>query len=117
MSALKGNLSVKTIWGKVVLQLKERKQIALHVACGDITDVELKDNSLIINVTENVLAGLLEEGKREIERAISWQGLDLKVIVNLKEKFSTKADKDIEKLNQIFEEVKVVEKKTKMIWR
>lgn len=117
MTALNGKLSVKTIWGKVVLQLKERKQIALHVACGDITDVELSGNSLIINVTESVLAGMLEDGRKEIERAISWQGLDLKVVINLKEKASSAGEQDIEKLNQIFDDVKVIEKKIKLVWR
>ena len=38
------NASSRTVWGKVVLFLKEHKFIALHVACGDITDVDIMDN-------------------------------------------------------------------------
>ena len=77
-------MSAKNIWGKVVLYLRENREVALHVACGDITDVELKGNDFIINVNDGMLQNLLIEGKREIERAISWQGLELNVIFNIK---------------------------------
>ncbi len=114
MTANKGNISAKTIWGKVVLLLKEKRQIALHVACGDITDVELKEDKFIINVKENMLAHILEEGKVQIERAISWQGFELKVIVNLKEKEVLPEDEDIEKLKEIFDDLIIIDNKN---WR
>lgn len=117
MTTAKGNLSVRTIWGKVVLYLKEHRQVALHVACGDITDVKLEDGKLVINVTERVLAGLLTEGKSEIERALRWQGLDMEAVIVIKEIESSEGERDIKKLNEVFDNVTVVEKKTKIIWR
>ena len=51
-----------------MLYLKQRKQIALHVACGDITDVELKNGKFIINVYDGMLLNLLNAGKNEIEQ-------------------------------------------------
>ena len=63
-----------------MLFLKEHRQIALHVACGDITDVALDGNNFIINIEDGMMQNLLNEGKREIESALRWQGLDLNVI-------------------------------------
>lgn len=110
-------MSVKTIWGKVVLYLKDHHEVALHVACGDITDVELSNGKLIINVIERVIVSSLEEGKGKIERALRWQGLELEVEVRLKEVESGKAEKDIKKLKGIFEDVKIEKKKNIINWR
>lgn len=99
---MQGKLSAKTVWGKVVLFLKEHKEIALHVACGDITDVEFKGNTLCINVYDGMLANLLKEGLREIENALRWQGLDMPVEVNVKKIEQSEEEQDIEKLKNIF---------------
>ena len=109
--------SVKTVWGKIVLYLKEHKQIALHVACGDITDVQLTDDKLIINTFAGTLVRLLEEGKREIERALRWQGLDLDVEIKIKELDIDPAQKDIQKLQEVFDDVTIIKKRHKLIWR
>ena len=49
-----------------MLYLKEHRQVALHVACGDITDISLSDGKFTINILEKMIASLLEEGRREI---------------------------------------------------
>ena len=59
-------LSPRVVWGKVVLYLKEHKFIALHVACGDITNVSIDSNKFIITVDDGMLINLLKEGKREM---------------------------------------------------
>ena len=100
-----GNLSAKTVWGKVVLFLKEHRHIALHVACGDITDVALDGDRFIVNVYDGTLVNLLTEGRREIESALRWQGLEQKLVVNVKEVEYTKVEKDLQRLNQVFEKV------------
>lgn len=102
MTAVAKNLSVKTIWGKVVLFLKEHRQIALHVACGDITDVELQGQELVINVLDGMLVNLLNDGKREIENALRWQGLDLSVRVNIKKEQRSKEEEDLLTLKKTF---------------
>ena len=84
--------------------LKEHIQIALHVACGDITDVELENNTLIINIEDGMMLNLLTEGKREIESALRWQGLDFNVAINVKKIEKSPSEKDIEKLKEIFGE-------------
>ncbi len=95
------SLSAKTVWGKVVLFLKERKMVALHVACGDITDVEIDGGKLIVKVKEGMIVDLLKEGRREIESALRWQGLDLRLeIETIKEKIDPIVE-DINKLKKM----------------
>lgn len=85
-----------------MLFLKEHKEVALHVACGDITDVEIKDGRLNLTASDNTMLSLLESGKREIERALSWQGLDLVVELHEKKKEPSKAEQDLKKLTKLF---------------
>lgn len=108
MQAYTGSLSAKNIWGKIVLYLKERRQIALHVACGDITDVELKDNNLIINITDGMMYDLLNDGKRELESALRWQGLELNIVINVKKVELSSQEKDIKKLKELFGDYLIV---------
>lgn len=95
-------LSSKTIWGKVVLFLKEHHEIALHVACGDITDVEIEGENLVINVYDGMLVGLLDGGKREIENALRWQGLDMNVKINIKTEERSRDEQDLLTLKKNF---------------
>ena len=82
--------------------------MALHIACGDITEVEIKDGRLKLVATDNTMFSLLEEGKREIERALSWQGLDLVVDIQERKKEPSKVEQDLKKLNKLFgEKVKI----------
>lgn len=91
-----------------MLYLKERRRIALQVACGDITDVELKENKLIINISDGMIYNLLSEGKRELENALKWQGLDLEIDINVKKEELSTQEKDIEKLKDLFGENLVI---------
>ena len=86
----------------MVLFLKEHRQVALHVACGDITDVQIDANNLIINANDGMLINLLNDGKREIENALRWQGLELNVEISIKKENITKEDEDIKKLKETF---------------
>lgn len=90
-----------------MLYLKEHKQIALHVACGDITDVAIEGGKFIINLFDGMLINLIQEGKREIERALSWQGLDLAVVVNCKQEILSTSQQDLKRLNEVFDEVQI----------
>lgn len=49
-----------------------------------------------------MLQNLLIDGKREIERAISWQGLELNVVFNIKKIIKSENEQDLEKLNNFF---------------
>ncbi len=89
------------MWGKIVLFLKEHRQVALHVACGDITDVSIDGDRLVVNAGEGMLAQILKDGRREIENALRWQGLELKLEVNLIESKNLPQQEDINKLKKL----------------
>lgn len=90
------------MWGKIVLFLKEHKKVALHVACGDITNPVLQNGKLIIRSSDSFLIDVLENGRRDIEAAIRWQGLDLQFEVVKFESKEQKINKDIKKLENFF---------------
>ena len=95
------NLDVRNVWGKVVLYLKEKKKIALHVACGDITDVEINGSNLIVRNRDEFLVNVLEEGKKDIEQALNWQGLNLEVKIEKIQTEIPKSEQDILKLRKV----------------
>lgn len=89
------------MWGKIVLYLRENKLIALHVACGDISDVVLENNKLIIRNSDDFLIRLLEDGRKDLENAIRWQGLNLELVIKKEDSKDQKMDRDIEKLKRL----------------
>lgn len=89
------------MWGKIVLYLRENKLIALHVACGDISDVVLENNKLIIRNSDDFLIRLLEDGRKDLENAICWQGLNLELVIEKEDSKDQKMDRDIEKLKRL----------------
>ena len=95
-------MSQKNVWGKVVLYLKEHKKISLFVACGDITDVQIENNQLFIKTSDDFLVSVLEEGKKELENALRWQGLNMEVKIVKFENNEQLRDKDIIKLKRFF---------------
>ena len=98
-----------------MLWLKERREIALHVACGDITDVAIDGNKFIINLFDGMLVGLIQEGKRKIESALRWQGLEMEVVVNSKQEVLSTSDADIKRLKEVFDDVQITQ--SNLIWR
>lgn len=95
-------MSANNVWGKVVLYLKEHKKVALHVACGDITNAKIEQDKLIIKSSDDFLVDVLQSGQKDIENAIRWQGLDLKFEVVKFENSQQKTTKDIKKLEGFF---------------
>lgn len=98
-----------------MLWLKERREIALHVACGDITDVAIDGNKFIINLFDGMLVGLIQEGKSKIESALRWQGLEMEVVVNSKQEVLSTSDADIKRLKEVFDDVQITQ--SNLIWR
>ena len=90
------------MWGKIVLYLKEHKKVALHIACGDITNATLENDKLIIRTSDDFLIDVLESGRKDIEAAIRWQGLDIKFEIIKFESSEQKIAKDIKKLENFF---------------
>lgn len=95
-------LSVNNVWGKIVLYLKEHKKVALHVACGDITNAKIEDKKLIVRTSDDFLIDVLESGRKEIENALRWQGLDIEFVVQKFESNKQKINKDVKKIEVFF---------------
>lgn len=102
-------LSANNVWGKVVLFLKEHHKVALHVACGDITNSKIEDGKLVIRSSDDFLIDVLENGRKDIETAIRWQGLDLKFEVEKFESAEQKLSKDLKKIQNFFGKIVEVE--------
>ena len=95
------------MWGKVVLFLKEHHKVALHVACGDITNARIENGDLVIRTSDAFLVDVLENGRKDIEAALRWQGLDLGFKIVKFESTEQKIDKDIKKLRALFGTIEV----------
>ena len=78
--------------------------MALHVACGDITDVLIEGEKLIVRSSDDFLISILEDGRRDIENAIRWQGLNLSFEIVKFESVEQMQEKDLVKLSRMFGE-------------
>ena len=87
--------------GKSCLVFKRTQTGCAPCCLGDITEVALEADRLVVNVSEGMLAEILKDGRREIESALRWQGLDLKLEVNLMEAKDLPQQEDINKLKKM----------------
>ena len=104
-------MSVRTQWGKLVIYLREHNNIALHIACGDITEVEVVDGVFKIYSTENYIIDLLtsEENQKQLSNAFKWLGYDKYELV--KKQKQKGAVEDIAQLRKYFgEDIKIIDK-------
>lgn len=98
-----------TIWGKVVLFLKEKKHIALQIACGDVTNLKLQDGKLVITTDEKYISKILEnpENLQILKDALAWQGINAEVEVKRVLKLAELQEADINKLKGLGLDVKI----------
>lgn len=91
----------KTIWGKLIALTREERNIALHITCGNIVDVDIQNSIFIIRTTEKYVFDTLENSKEELKACFIKLGynFDLKI-----EKIITNEeliDEDLEKLRKL----------------
>ena len=93
-----------------MLWLREHHLVALHIACGDVTDVEFDGDVFKINTTESFLYELLqsEDNFKDLKKAFSEFGIEKFEVVK-KDKKISKSQEDISKLKQIFGNKLIVE--------
>lgn len=75
----------------------------MHVVCGNVYDVSIDENNLVVNVQEDYSYNFIVEGNNIniIERALKWQDLNLNLKILKQEKTIDKKYQDIEKLNKL----------------
>ena len=107
---VKAELNAKHVWGKIITYLREHHLSALHVACGDVSDVKIENGVLVISTDQDYLNSILnkEENREEINNAIKFFGFDLKFEIKLLGKPSAEVEADLQTLREYFgEELKI----------
>lgn len=107
---VKAELNAKHVWGKIITYLREHHLSALHVACGDVSDVRIENGLLVISTDQDYLNSILnkEENREEINNAIKFFGFDLKFEIKLLDKPSAEVEADLQTLREYFgEELKI----------
>ena len=104
------NISPRTLWGRIIVYLREHHAVALHIACGDITDVSYDGDTFFVNTTENLLYDLLksEDNLKDLKNAFDNFGIKKFEIIK-KEKKLSKSQQDIIKLKEIFGNKLIIE--------
>lgn len=64
--------------------------------------MEVNGGNFVITTPDRTVMSLLEDGKREIERALSWQGLELSVELREKVNIPSSVAEDETKLAKMF---------------
>ena len=64
------NLSPKTIWGKVIIDFREKNNIMMHLVCGDITNVSVENNVFIIRSDQQNVIEMLNQSDNNKELSI-----------------------------------------------
>ena len=95
-------LTPRDIWGKVIIYLREHHAVALHIACGEITDVDIKDDTFIIRTAEDYLYELveIEDNKEILKSAFASVGVT-NFKVEKKDKIYNRAGLDIAILKEV----------------
>ena len=92
--------NARSVWGKLVLELKCLNLITLHTACGEIRNVKFEKNTLIVEVKEEYLFKILteEKNRQKIEELL--KKIDEKIEVCFNKK-NTNVDDGKENLNKL----------------
>ena len=98
------NYLPKQVWGKLLTRLRENGDVALFVSCGEISDVKIEENCLIINTEKDYIYNLLvaDENLLSIKRALRFLGIALDVKVQKIAPKDFDVNKDIEFLKEKF---------------
>ncbi len=86
-------MTAKTLWGRLVIYLREHNQVILHIVCGDIENVKFDGDTLIISPEQKNVVDLLNERNNydELKKALSFLG---------QEKFDIKLDERVQKIEE-----------------
>ncbi|MEG1499625.1 MAG: hypothetical protein RR400_00930 [Clostridia bacterium] len=101
------------IWGKCITYLRENKNVALQMSCGDISDVEIVGDKFVAKTNEEYIYNIIatKYGEQEICKAFLWQGVSLKFEIQLVAKKVNKSLQDIQRLKEICEDYLLIKKR------
>lgn len=95
-------LSPRTQWGKLIVYLREHNNIALHVACGDISDVFIENNVFIIRTDQEYIYDMLntQDNQKQLQEAFLFIGINKYKI--LKSETLENTEQIVHKLKEYF---------------
>lgn len=95
-------MSAQTLWGKVILYLREHNDRILHVMCGDIRDVEFDGEEFVISSKEDYVVNMLSDktNYEELKKALMAFNIN-KFRIQKKQKQASN-DENIAILNKFF---------------
>lgn len=98
--------NAKVVWGKVITRLRELHFAALHVACGDIKNVQIVGDELIVSTDQEYLLSIITkpENIENIKTALKYLNFNLKPVFNLEDKENQLVEADIQILKETFDE-------------
>lgn len=102
------HLTAKTLWGRLVIYLREHNQVILHIVCGDIENVKYDGDTLIISPEQKNVVDLLNEKNNydELKKALTFMGQE-KFEIRLDEKVQ-KIEENIKTLKKYFSNVNII---------
>ena len=98
--------NAKVVWGKVITRLRELHLAALHVACGDIKNVEIVGEDLIISTDQEYLLSIITKPENidYVKNALKFLNFNLKPVFQLNDKPNQLVEADIQVLKENFGE-------------
>lgn len=91
------DINIKQVWGKILTRLRENNDIALFVSCGEIHNILLKENKLVLQTDKKYLLDLINEDDNilALKRSARFLGYDFEIVIELLEDKNEKANKDV----------------------
>lgn len=92
----------RSIWGKVLLDLRNNNKINIHSICVEISDVSLKENDFLINVHNSINYEILKKPQNmdDLVDTFTKLGYNYNVILNLTPDSAPKINKP-QKISEI----------------
>lgn len=102
------NESVKEMWGRVITTLREKEYIVLHALCGEIVDVEKKDDSLVLKTRNSSIykSISLQSNQELLLKVLQDENICNKINIQLIEIPESDYDHDKRVLEEFFGEIK-----------
>lgn len=98
----KNDDSASTLWGKVVLELRESKYPVLHTACGDIRKTQLEGNILRVFIETDYIYNILKKEENFELLSKTVEKINPGLVVSLQYIQDKTVDENITKLKRKF---------------
>lgn len=91
------DINIKQVWGKLLTRLRESNEVALFASCGEVSNILLKEDKIVLQTDKKYLADLIGDDKNILilKRAARFLGYDFDFSVEVLESKNEKIDKDI----------------------